>query len=218
MKGISEKIKSIYILSFLLPVSIMLGIFVIRGIFPFGNNSFMFSDMYHQYVPFLTEFWHKLHNGESLIYSWHTGLGSNFIAVYAYYLASPINWLVYFVPENLIIEFMTYQIVLKIGLCGFSFCYYLHKQFDTKDITILWFSVFYALSGFIAAYNWNHMWLDGVWLAPFILLGLDELVKKGKCRMYCLTLAASILSNFYLSILICIFLVFYFFVQLLPMV
>ncbi|MBO5192516.1 MAG: YfhO family protein [Bacteroides sp.] len=214
MKKFAKKLKNIYVLSFLIPVLGVLGIFIGRGIFPFGKNSFMFSDMYHQYIPFLKEFVRKLHEGESLIFSWYVGLGSNFVPVYAYYLASPLNWLAYFCPESYLIEFMTYFVVLKIGLCGVTFAYYLRKRFGTKDLRIVWFSVFYALSGFMAAYNWNHMWMDVIWLAPLVILGLEELVKKGKYRLYCLTLCASIFSNYYLSILLCIFLVLYFFLQL----
>lgn len=214
MRAFAKKLKNIYLLSFLIPVLGMLGIFIARGIFPFGNNSFMFSDMYHQYVPFLTEFWRKLHEGESLAFSWRVGLGSNFVALYAYYLASPENWLAFFCPEKYLIEFMTYIIVLKIGLMGLTFSYYLSRRFHTKDLRIVWFSVFYAMSGFVAAYNWNHMWLNCLWLAPLIILGLEELVKEGRVRLYCLTLAAAILTNYYLSILLCIFLVLYFIMQL----
>lgn len=214
MKACVRKLKNIYLLSFLIPVLGILGIAVERGIFPFGSNSFMFSDMYHQYIPFLTEFWRKLHSGESLAFSWRAGLGSNFVAIYAYYLASPENWLAYFCPEGYLIEFMTFFIVMKIGLCGLTFAHYLRKHFGTKDLRIVWFSVFYAFSGYVAAYSWNHMWLNGLWLAPLILLGLEELVKEGKCRLYCLTLTASILTNYYISIPICIFLVLYFLLQL----
>lgn len=214
MRVFAKKLKNIYLLSFCIPVLGMLGIFIARGIFPFGKNSFMFSDMYHQYIPFLTEFWSKLHNGESLAFSWYTGMGSNFFAVYAYYLASPLNWLAFLCPEKFLVEFMSYFIVLKIGLCGLTFSYYLRKRFQTKDLRIVWFSVFYAMSGFIAAYNWNHMWLDCLWLAPLIILGLEELVKNGKCRLYCLTLTASIFTNYYISIMLCIFLAVYFLLQL----
>lgn len=214
MKVFSRKLKNIYLLSFCIPVLSMLGIFVARGIFPFGSNSFMFSDMYHQYVPFLTEFWHKLHGGESLAFSWHAGLGSNFVAIYAYYLASPLNWLSFFCPEGFLIEFMTYLIVIKIGLCGLTFSYYLSRRFETKDLRIVWFSVFYAMSGFITAYSWNHMWMDVLWLAPLVILGVEELVKKGRCRLYCLTLTAAIFTNYYLCIMLCIFLALYFLMQL----
>ena len=204
----------LYLLSFTLPVIIMLLIFIVRGIYPFGDESFLHVDMYHQYFPFLTEFYHKLKNGETLFYSWNTGIGSNFLALYVYYLASPFNWLVIFCPESLLIEFMTYLIVLKIGLSGLAFSYYLSKHFNSSHFSILFFGIFYAMSGYYAAYNWNVMWLDCIVLAPIIILGLEYLVNEGKYKLYCITLALAILSNYYISIMICMYLVLYFLVLL----
>ena len=66
----------------------MLFIFIVRGIFPFGSETFLRTDMYHQYAPFFSEFHHKLHHGGSLLYSWDIGLGVNFTSLYAYYLGS----------------------------------------------------------------------------------------------------------------------------------
>ncbi|MCI8464369.1 MAG: YfhO family protein [Lachnospiraceae bacterium] len=202
--------KAPFLLSFFLPVIIMIGIFIQRQIFPFGDNSFLRTDMYHQYAPFMNEFMEKLKHGGSLAYSWNIGMGSNFVALYAYYLASPVNWLAVLVPQSLMIEFMTYFIVIKIGLAGLSFCWYLSRHFKTKDLGISFFAVFYALSAYMAAYSWNIMWLDCLVLAPILILGLERLVKEDKCLLYCLTLALSILSNYYISIMICIFMVLYF--------
>ncbi|MBP5282425.1 MAG: YfhO family protein, partial [Lachnospiraceae bacterium] len=72
-------------------------------------------------------------------------------------------------------------------------------------------SCFYAMSGYVAAYNYNIMWLDCIILAPIILLGLERLVKNEKVGLYVLSLASCIFTNFYLSIMICLFLVMYFF-------
>ncbi|MBQ1993147.1 MAG: YfhO family protein [Lachnospiraceae bacterium] len=211
-KSKSRKFDLLYFLSFTVPFLIMLTIFAIREIYPFGEKerSFLHIDMYHQYFPFLVEFYHKLKNGESLLYSWNTGIGSNFVALYAYYLATPTNWLCLFVPEQYLMEFISYMVIVKIGLCGLSFTYYIRKHYQTNSYYILIFSVFYALSGYLAAYNWNVMWLDVIVLAPVIILGLEKLVYEGKCRLYCITLGLSILSNYYLSIMLCIFLVLYF--------
>ena len=41
--------KEGFIIAFALPVIIMIAIFIERGIFPFGENSFLRTDMYHQY-------------------------------------------------------------------------------------------------------------------------------------------------------------------------
>lgn len=196
--------------AFFVPIIIMLIIFAQRGIFPFGEESFLRTDMYHQYAPFFSEFQYKLTHGGSLLYSWDVGMGVNFMALYAYYLASPLNWLLALCPKPYIIEFMTYMIVFKTGLCGLSFAWYLRKHCKTTDFGVAFFGIFYALSGYMAAYSWNIMWLDCIILFPLIMLGLERLVKEKKCFLYCITLGLSILSNYYISIMICIFMVLYF--------
>ena len=53
-----------YTYSFFFPVFITLLLFIVRGIYPFGDESFMRTDMYHQYVPFMSELLYKLHRGD----------------------------------------------------------------------------------------------------------------------------------------------------------
>lgn len=211
-------------LAFLLPVMIMLTIFAIRGIYPFGGRSFLSTDLYHQYMPFFSEFVRAVKSGEGISYTWNVGVGSNFLALYVYYLASPFHWLGLLVPEGHIMEFLTYLVVVKIGLCGLTAFVYLDGRGRragreaTPDDTVqagtvcaaLFFSLGYALSGFLAAYNWNIMWLDCVILLPVIVMGLERLVREGRPGLYCVALGLSIFTNYYISIMICIFLVLYF--------
>lgn len=196
--------------AFFVPVMVLLIIFIQRGIFPFGEESFLRTDMYHQYAPFFSEFQYKLTHGGSLLYSWDVGMGVNFSALYAYYLASPLNWLLILCPKSLVIEFMTYSIVIKTGLSGLAMAWYLRKHCHTRDFGIAFFGIFYALSGYMAAYSWNIMWLDCIILFPLIVFGLERLVREGKGLMYCIALGLSILSNYYISIMTCIFMVLYF--------
>ena len=49
--------------------------------------------------------------GGSMFYSWNIGLGADFISLYAYYLASPLNWLLLLCPQNHVIEFMTLSLI-----------------------------------------------------------------------------------------------------------
>lgn len=200
--------------AFLLPVVIMLALFVIKKIYPFGDRSFLSADLYHQYMPFFSELLRKVRAGEGLDFSFHVGIGSNFLALFVYYLASPLHIFSILVPQDFLIEFISYLIVLKTGLCGLTAAVYLRKHFETEDGAVLLFSLFYAFSGFMAAYNYNIMWVDCVWLLPLIVLGLEQLVKEGKYGLYCVTLALSIFTNFYISIMICIFLVLYFVILL----
>lgn len=83
----------------------------------------------------------------------------------------------------------------------------LHKN---QVIPALVFSTAYALSGFVAAYSWDIMWMDCILLFPLIMVGLEKLVREQKPGLYFVTLALSVFANYYISIMICIFLVFYF--------
>lgn len=199
-----------YLISFIIPVVAMILIFIFRGIFPFGKETFLRTDMYHQYAPFFSEFQYKLHHGGSLLYSWDVGLGINFSALYAYYLASPMNWLLLLCPKGLILEFMTYMIVVKIGLAGVAMCWYLRRRFPKQTLGCSFIAILYALSGYISAYSWNLMWLDCIILFPLIMLGLERLVRGESAMLYVIALGLSILSNYYISIMTCIFMVIYF--------
>ena len=198
------------ILAFVLPILIMLGIFAGKEIWPFGENCFLRTDLYHQYVAFFENYAERLRAGGSLTYAFDIGLGSNYLALLAYYLSGPLHIFAFLVPQKFIIEFITYLIVLKIGMCGLTMAWYLAKRFDTRHIGIAFCGVCYALSGYLAAYSWNIMWLDVLWLAPIVLYGLEQLVENNRPFLYCITLGLAILCNYYISIMLCIFLVFYF--------
>ncbi len=201
--------KTLYLLSFLMPLLATLLLFILRGIYPFGGVTFLKKDFYQQYTPFFYEFLRKLRNGDSLYYSWNAGIGANFLAIYVYYLASPFNFLSVLLPESLILEFMSYMVVLKIGLSGLTMFHYLRKHFGNAAPTMLIFSFAYAFSGFLAAYNWNVMWMDVIFLAPLVILGLEQLYDGESPALYAITLALSIYTNYYLSIMLCIYLVLY---------
>lgn len=198
--------------AFFVPLLITLIVCIDHEVFPFGEQCILHMDMYHQYCPFFTELVDKIKTGGSPFYSWNIGLGADFVSLYAYYLASPLNWLLLFWPRGYVIEFMTVLVVLKIALSGLTFAYYLKMHYKTNHFAIGIFGTAYALCGFMAAYAWNIMWTDCMVLAPLVILGLERLVKEGRPLLYYLTLALSILSNYYISIMICIFSVLWFFI------
>jgi len=198
--------------AFLLPVIVMLTVYIVMGISPFGDQAAMIIDSYHQYVPFFSEFHYKIWHGESLLYSWHGSLGYNFWSVQAYYLASPLNFIIAIFPETMMIEAFQTLIVLKIGLCGLTAYYYLRVHTGRNDYTTVIFAAFYALGGFMLAYNWNVMWLDCVALLPLIVRGAEKLILEKDGRQYTITLGLAVFCNYYIAIMICVFLVLYFFV------
>ncbi len=199
-----------YSVAFLMPLIFTLILFAAREIFPFGDVTFLKKDMYQQYTPFFYEFYRKLKAGDSLWYSWNAGVGANFLAVIAYYLASPFNFLCAVFPEKYILEFMTYSVVIKTGLMGLTMSTYLSYHFKTRDIAIPFFGTAYAMSAFMAAYSWNVEWMDVLFVAPLCIMGLEKLVNNESAALYSLSLSYAIFTNYYLSIMLCIYLLLYF--------
>ncbi len=197
-------------IAFIVPIIILVGIFIGREIYPFGDQMYLRSDCYHQYAPFYKELYRKLTEGGSLTYSWEIGMGLNFTSLYAYYLASPINLLLGLIPEAHIIEAMGCLIILKVAASCTTCAYYLSKRFNTTSLAVAAFGLFYGFSSYFAAYSWNIMWLDCMVLLPLIVLGLDRLVRDNKCFLYCVALGLSIFSNYYIAIMLCIYCVIYF--------
>lgn len=198
------------IMAFLIPIFIGIIVCISHGVYPFGDRCILKVDMYHQYAPFFSELREKLQNGENLLYSFNIGLGADFISLYAYYLASPLNWLLLLCPAKSVLEFMALLILLKLALSGLTFGYYLKCHYKINDFELSIFAAAYALSGYVTAYFWNIMWTDCIVLLPLIILGVERLVKEGDGRLYYISLAVSIISNYYISIMICLFLVLYF--------
>ncbi len=195
-----------YLTAFFVPMIVMLIVCAERGIWPFGDRCFLRTDLYHQYAPFFKELNYKLRTGGSLFYSWDIGGGTNFWSLAAYYLASPTNLLVSLCPEEYIIEFVTGTIFNKIAICSVTMAYYLNKKHGKSGVegyAAAFIGIFYSLSGYMAAYNWNVMWLDCLFLFPLVILGVERLALENKGLVYAITLGLSILTNYYIAIMTC---------------
>ena len=72
--------KHLIALSFFLPLLVMAGCCIVFGVQPFGDNSLLIIDGLHQYMPFYSVLYDKLKGGETLFYSFRSGLGINFLS------------------------------------------------------------------------------------------------------------------------------------------
>ena len=194
-----------FILSFVLPFIILGTAFALNKVYPFGDRQILIYDFWQQYYPFLSSFWHKLREGTLSPWSWTAG--AEYLALYAYYLASPLNLLTILTPHPLLRETLTLIILIKIGLAGLFMAYYLRYNSGQSTITLPFFASFYALCAFALGYYYNIMWLDSFALLPLVILGLEALMREDKYRLYIASLALAILSNFYIGFFICIFVV-----------
>ena len=57
----------LYFVAFFIPVILLILTFAVMGIYPFGENQIPVIDMYHQYIPFLSELQYKLAGGRKLV-------------------------------------------------------------------------------------------------------------------------------------------------------
>lgn len=211
MKKIIKDNKYV-VTSFILSLIILLIISLVQGLYPFGKNSLIEHDLMHQYAPFLNELVERIYNGKSLIYSFSISGGIPFFRTILNYLSSPLNILLLLFKNN-IVSGITLLIYLKISLSSLTMSYYLKNTFR-NDKSIILFSLLYAFSGYIAAYYFNIMWLDGMFLLPLILLGINKLIEKKKPYLYIFSLAIMLLSNYYIGYMICITSVLYFMIYL----
>lgn len=202
----------VLILSFVIPAIFLLGVWIAEKIGPFGGNSLTMVDSLHQYLPFFSDYYDKLTNEGSLFYTWNIGLGSNFLAIIAYYMACPLNFIVVIFGKSHIYIAMCLLISIKIALSGLTFASYAaNKIKDKHSLCIIIFSVAYALSNYVIGYSWNLMWMDCIMILPLIMKGYDKLVEEGDIKLYTLSLFYGLLCNYYICFMICIFLVLQFF-------
>lgn len=194
----------LFLSAFFLPFLILFLIYTFNGVI-FGSNMILAHDQWHQYFPFFLDLQQKLHNGGSLFYSWTNGMGTNFLSLFAYYLASPMNFLAGLLPQSLALGFYTFCSMLKISSAGLFFAVFLRKLFDRSDLSVVFFSLMYAFCAFICGYYWNAIWLDTVALLPLVTLGTIRLLKDRKYVLYTAMLALSVFCSYYVGLFTCIF-------------
>ena len=139
--------------SFIIPAVLMLAIYFILGHKPLGDFSVLTLDLNAQYVYFYEALREFLCGDASLLYSFSRSLGGEFMGIYAYYIASPLSYIVILFPKSMMLFALLTIIVIKIGLCGLAFGFYLHKQSKNPNkINIILFSLLYALSAYTMTY------------------------------------------------------------------
>ncbi len=216
LKAIQQKIstsRSSYLgLCFAIPVVLTFLIYLAMEHHPFGDGSVLVLDLNAQYVYFFEALRRFVYGDADILYSFSRALGGEFVGMYAYYLASPLSFIVALFPQERILEALLTMILLKSGLCGFTFGFYLHKNSkNTNRVMIIAFSTMYALSAYAVVHQNNTMWIDALIWLPLLTYGIEQLVKFGKYKLFVIALAMTVWSNYYIGYMVCIYVALYFF-------
>lgn len=202
------------ILAFLCSAVLMILVYYCYEIIPFGGRTVLRMDLFHQYGPLFAEFYDRLTQFKSFLYSWNTGGGGAFLGNYFNYLSSPVGDLIALVAgHSRIPEAIGVMVLIKNALAASTLAYYLKRKFGRNDFSIAAFGLMYAFCGFFIAYYWNIMWIDAMYILPLVVLGIENIINERKCRLYVIALAFSFFANYYMSYMICIFAIFYFLVH-----
>ena len=216
LKNLQSKLQTspyLYLIfCFLVPVILMYGVYVVKGIFPFYNGSPLVLDLNAQYVSFFEALRDFVLGERSILYSFSRSLGGEFMGMVAYYMASPLTYITVLFPKDRIQEAVLAIMLLKCGLSAVTFAFYLHKKSrNPKKLTIFTFSLMYALSAYAVVQQHNTMWIDALIWLPLFAYGLEDLVYRKKYKLYVISLAVIMVCNYYIGFMVCIFAILYFF-------
>ena len=203
----NKKIFS-YFLAFIIPMLIMVLLYMIVGIYPFGSKTVLTVDLQN-----FSAFKDIVQNGGNIFYSFSKTLGGNMYGLICYYLLSPFNIILLLFSKANIIDAVFLINVLKIGFCGLTSFIYFDKTFKYKTSVSFMFSICYSLMAYNIVYSQNIMWLDGVICLPIVFLGIDKLLNK-KPILFFISLTISIFSNYYIGYMTCIASLIYFIYKL----
>ena len=204
-----------YLISFIIPLVIMFGVYLSQGIYWNSDTSPLLGDGFHQYVIFDLNLRNILHGSDSLFYTFTSGLGLNFYALSSYYLGSFLSPLVYFFDVSSMPDAVYLSTLLKFGLIGLSTFFSLSKIFKNISALLrLALSTSYALMSFTVSQLEIKTWLDVFILIPLILTGLHLLITEKKRILYFTSLSILFIQNYYFGYMTALFLVVWYFCQL----
>ncbi len=191
----------------LIPAVLVYLLYLVRGLYPFGDGCVLVLDLNGQYVSFYEGLYNILHGDADLFYSFSRNLGGEFMGIYDYYVASPFALLLGLFPQDWMLEGLLVVFIIKAALCGLNMGIYLHKHSDgdCNRLSVIAFSIMYALCSYCVIQQHNSMWIDAVLWLPLLTLGIEELIKRGKFRLYVFTLAITLWSNFYIGYMVVIY-------------
>jgi len=204
------------ILSFLIPLVLLLVLFSTNNFYPFSKtgSTILMIDGRSQYIAYFRYLKSVLENNESLIYTYSKTFGGDFLSIFSYYLASPFNLLLLVFSYEEIPTFLLTVSILKMCFSGLNM--YLFLRFVSKKCSLGYLipAISYALCSYAFVYQSNVMWLDGVMILPLVALGLEYIFEKKHYWIYVLSLAYALFSSWYIGAMICMFSVLFFIYKL----
>ena len=209
-------LKNPYITTSLITISILLIVFIIKGIFPFGNNTLIYGDMYDQITAFFYHFYDSFHGSKSLFIDFTTSGGINFFGIMAYYILSPFSFILLLFKREHIYLAVSIVIALKILLSSLTCLYAIKVLFKEKLSFMLSvvLAISYAFCGYLFLMYQITPWMDAMYLFPLVAVGFKKVLDLEKPYLYIIMLTLSFITSFYVTTISLMFLFFLSFVYI----
>lgn len=203
------KTVAFYAACFAFTVTLFVALAAAGHVYPFGDSSFLASDLKYQYIDFFAWFRRVLLGEENLRYSFSQGLGMNTWGLYSYYLASPFNLLCVLFPQDKLTLFVFVITALKLGCIHISSAWFLQKRFGLPKPAAFLLSLSFTFCSWTISNLRNPLWIDCLILLPICAYGCYELIRKQRMTRLVIATALNVMFCWYtayISILfLCIF-------------
>ena len=199
-----------YALTGFISVAVILVVYAVNGIFPFGAGSVVCDDMVQQTVSSYTYFWDYLRSGfdKSILFNWETAAGAHVLTT-GFYVIKP--WELLFVllcPRDSIAFGIHFLIIFKIAMASLTMLFFVRKEFKIPSYWQIMLSLAYAFSAFILVYYTNMGWIDAAFLFPLLIATVLHMFRTGKWLPYTIMLTYTLLLSIYISYMVFMFLLF----------
>lgn len=203
--------RLLYVLSALggafLTAGLLLIVYGIFDLYPFGKSTLSWCDMEQQVVPLLCNFKDILSGDSGFFLSMANAGGMGFWGVFFFFLASPFSFLVVFVDKADMLLFVNLLVLMKMALSGATAALFLRRTFPSlSTLAGVSLSAAYGLCGFSLMFYQNVIWLDMVWSFPLLLWSLLRLSEKKKPLFFIVMLSLSMVMNYYIGYMVVVFL------------
>jgi uncharacterized membrane protein YfhO len=188
----------------------ILAIYALLGLYPFGGHSIMKSDLFHSYGPQYDDFLRSIKEGGDIWYTWSGAMGQANLGSIITIASSPLNLLMLLFNIKGTDTFFAVLMLLKIPFGAAFFYIYIREKFNKEGIINVVISAAYGLCAYASVYHWNIMWLDSMIIFPLIILGLDRVLDGKGAKLYCLALVYAIITSYGTAWQICVFALIYF--------
>ncbi len=200
---------------------------LVYSYFLLGGRSFVYDDdgwkqhykalvYYGQWLRSIAENLLKNHTLVIPEFTFSIGYGSDILTTLHYYaIGDPLNLFSVLVPSRYMEYFYAALVIVRLYLAGFGFSCYCFYRNAYRHTAVLAGAVSYAFCGFALYTATVHPYfVNPMIYFPFLLLGVEKILKEKKPWVFIISVFVSAVSNFYFFYMLVLLTVLYVFLRL----